>query len=194
MELRRHTLGSKSPQQNSTKSLLTTINLGYDYTEQPPKNEQEEILEENSIKNLIKIGFDNDFKTYPEHDEKPVIQVETTHIHTAEDSIIESVETGFDKENTLTIPCPEFKTFITLYKENYLSEFKTENEKELARQNLDVYGKSEISKIVSDVIDQNNLSFITKEEVHEMFQDLDFVNSTLRSYANYEIPNNLFKL
>jgi hypothetical protein len=37
-----------------------------------------------------------------------------------------------------------------------------------ARENLDVYGKSEVSKIVSDVINNSTLSFITKIEVEEM--------------------------
>jgi hypothetical protein len=57
-----------------------------------------------------------------------------------------------------------------------------------------VYGKSEVSKIVSDVINDNTLSFITKIEVEKMINDLDFVDSTSRSYVNYEIPDKLFKL
>ena len=193
MELRIHTLGSNTSQQNSTKSLLTTINSGYD-SKQTVTNFCKTCSEENSILDSLNTGFVNSYKPYPEHDEKPVIQVETSHIHTNEDSIIDSVETGFDKENTLTVQCPEFKTFVALYKENYLGEFKTESEKELARQNLDVYGKSEISKIVSDVINNDGLNNVIKQEVQEAVQDLDFVNSTSRSYVNYEIPNNLFKI
>ena len=186
-------LGSNTSQQNSTKSLLTTINSGYN-SNQSVVDFYKNCSEESLIVDSSNIGFNNNYKTYTEHDEKPVIQVESSYIHTNEESIIDSIETGFDKENVLTIQCPEFKTFVTLYKENYLGEFKTESEKELARQNLDVYGKSEISKIVSDVINNDGLNSVIKQEVQEAVQDLDFVNSTPRSYVNYEIPNNLFKI
>ena len=37
-------------------------------------------------------------------------------------------------------------------------------------------------------------SFIKKEEVEKMIADLDFVNSTLKAFADYQIPENLFKL
>jgi hypothetical protein len=36
--------------------------------------------------------------------------------------------------------------------------------------------------------------YVTKKEVSDMISDLDFVNSTLKAYAGYEIPNNLFRL
>lgn len=127
------------------------------------------------------------------HEDIPVTQIEFIDLHKHNESIMDSVETGFDNKNTIVLECKKPKQFITLYKENYLSEFKTQQEKELVRENLDVYGKNEVSKIVSDVINDNTLSFITKVQVEEMLQDLDFVNSTSRSYVNYEIPDELFK-
>ena len=111
------------------------------------------------------------------------------------DSIIEDVETGFGPEQTLVVPnCPPKKEYkLPLFKENYLNEFKEESEKALARYNLGVYSKSEIDNIVSKIIEENN-NFVTKSEVEEMLQELDFVDSILKSYADYQIPNNLFKL
>lgn len=111
------------------------------------------------------------------------------------DSIIEDVETGFGPEQTLVVPnCPPKKEYkLPLFKENYLNEFKEESEKALARYNLGVYSKSEIDNIVSKIIEENN-NFVTKSEVEGMLQELDFVDSILKSYADYQIPNNLFKL
>lgn len=156
MKLQKSQLGSISPQQKHTKSLLTTIDSGY-------------------------------------HCDTPVTNsVVNSHEH--DESMLDTIDTGFGSENTLVKECVKPQYFITLYKENFLGEFKTEIEKEKARENLDVYGKKEVSKIVSDVINDNTLSFITRIEVEEMLQDLDFVSSTSRSQVNYEIPDKLFKL
>jgi len=35
---------------------------------------------------------------------------------------------------------------------------------------------------------------MTKVEVTAALANLDFVNSTLKAYAPYEVPNNLFRL
>jgi hypothetical protein len=43
-------------------------------------------------------------------------------------------------------------------------------------------------------VENNNNNFITRKEVQNMIANLDFVDSTLKSYADYQIPNNLFKL
>ena len=110
------------------------------------------------------------------------------------DSIIENVDTGFGPEQIISIPdCPKKKHYTHLYKENYLGEFKEESEKALARYNLGVYSKTEIDNIVSKIIQENN-NFVTKSEVQGMLQELDFVNSVLKSYVDYQIPDNLFKL
>lgn len=111
------------------------------------------------------------------------------------DSIIEDVETGFGPEQTLIVPnCPPKKEFkLPLFKENYLNEFKEESEKALARYNLGVYSKTEIDNIVSKIVQENN-NFVTKSQVEGMLQELDFVDSVLKSYVDYQIPDNLFKL
>lgn len=110
------------------------------------------------------------------------------------ESITDKADTGFGPEQTLTIPeCPTPKHYTHLYKENYLSEFKTETEKELARNNLGVYSKEYINNVINNIV-INNKNFVTKSEVEVMIQDLDFVTSKLKSYADYQIPNNLFTL
>lgn len=110
------------------------------------------------------------------------------------DSIIEDVETGFGPEQIITIPdCPKKKHFTHLYKENYLGEFKEESERALARYNLGVYSKAEIDEVVSKIVQENN-NFVTKSQVEGMLQELDFVDSVLKSYADYQIPSDLFKL
>jgi hypothetical protein len=59
---------------------------------------------------------------------------------------------------------PTFKTH--LYKENHLGEFKSETEKELVRNNLDVYSKKEVNKLISHiVVGDSSGSFVTKDEV-----------------------------
>lgn len=145
-----------------------------------------------STKSLL-TTIDTGYST-KEHDPVPVPKIEYIDLHEHSDSLMDTINTGFDKLNTIIINPPKPKQFITLYKENYLGEFQTESDKLRARENLDVYGKSEVSKIVSDVINNSTLSFITKTEVKEMLQDLNFVNSIPRSYINYEIPDNLFIL
>lgn len=115
------------------------------------------------------------------------------NIQKGKDSIIETVDTGFGCTNQIAIDCKKPKYKSHLCKENYLGEFKQETEKSLARHNLGVYSKEEIDLIVGNIIIQNN-GFATKSEVQKMIKDADFVNSTLRSYANYQIPDNLFKL
>ena len=153
------------------------------------KNNSPQLKSTKSLLNTLNTGYSN-----KEHNEIPVPKIEYIDLHEHSDSLMDTINTGFDKLNTIVINPPKPKQFVTLYKENYLGEFQTESDKLRARENLDVYGKSEVSKIVSDVINNSTLSFITKIEVEEMLQNLDFVNSISRSYVNYEIPNNLFKL
>ncbi len=106
------------------------------------------------------------------------------------DSILDSVDTGFGSENKLNLDCPKPEYHTHLCKENYLGEFKAESEKILARTNLGVYSIGEVDKIVSDIVKDN----ITRNEVQSMIANLDFVDSTLKSHVDYQIPNNLFKL
>ena len=110
-----------------------------------------------------------------------------------ENSIIDSVDTGFGNNNTIIKECPKPEYKTPLYKENHLSEFKNETEKELVRHNLGVYSKKEVNKLISHIIVGDvSGNFITKDEVTVMLED--FVGSTQQTYAPYDIPNNLFPL
>lgn len=110
------------------------------------------------------------------------------------DSILDTVNTGFGSSNLLVKDCrvPKFKQI--LYKEDYLSVFTTETEKELARNNLGVVGITEVTKLVKDLVKKDIESFITTEKVEEMIKGLDFVDSKLNSRVDYQIPDKLFKL
>lgn len=132
--------------------------------------------------------------TIPIIEDKPIQPPKLNcDIQKGQDSIIDSVDTGFGCSNQVVVDCPKPKYKSHLCKENYLGEFKQESEKELARNNLGVYSKEEIDLIVGQIIIEND-GFVTKSQVQKMINDADFVNSTLRSYADYQIPDSLFKL
>lgn len=152
--------------------------LGNKKPQLPPPKINIDFIEGDSVITSMSTGFDHDAKPIPKH-KNP-------------DSIIESVDTGFGCDNQIVIDCPKPKYKTHLCKENYLGEFKTEFEKALARTNLGVYSKEEIDKIVGQIVEDNN--FVTKEEVQNIVANLDFVNSTLKSHVDYQIPNDLFKL
>ena len=48
--------------------------------------------------------------------------------------------------------------------------------------------------MVKDLVKEDVESFITIEKVEEMIGDLNFVDSELKSRADYTIPDKLFKL
>ena len=184
-------LGSEKPQLLPSKSLLNTIKLGYDVKPVPPPPENHiDFIEGDSVMTTISTGF--------EHNDKPVPPPPEINLGCKipkkknPDSVIGSIDTGFGCDNQIVIDCPKPKYKTHLCKENYLGEFKTESEKTLARNNLGIYSKEEIDKIVGQIVENNNL--ITRKEVQNMIANLDFVDSTLKSYADYQIPNNLFKL
>lgn len=127
------------------------------------------------------------------HNEQPVIKQEPLK-ELNKNSIIDIIETGFGDENILHKECPKPKFHQHLCKENFLGEFKTEIEKQLARDNLGVYSKVQIDQFIRDLTNVDTSSFITKDEVTNMLQDLDFVKSTLKSQIDYNIPENLFNL
>lgn len=106
-----------------------------------------------------------------------------------------TIDSGFGHDNKLYFDCPKPKTHIHLCKENYLSEFKTESEKQLARDNLGVYSKSEVNNALIDILQNlDSNTFITRKEVNTLIDNLDFVKSILKSNINYEIPETLFTL
>ena len=184
-------LGSEKPQLLPSKSLLNTIKLGYNVKPvSPPSENHIDFIEGDSVMTTISTGF--------EHNDKPVPPPPEINLSCKvpkkknPDSVIGSIDTGFGCDNQIVIDCPKPKYKTHLCKENYLGEFKTESEKTLARNNLGIYSKEEIDRIVGQIVENNNL--ITRKEVQNMIANLDFVDSTLKSYADYQIPNNLFKL
>lgn len=127
------------------------------------------------------------------HDDKPVITEEYIDDVTFEESVKDTINTGFGS-GTLHKECPAPKLVEYLNKSNYLSEFKTNIDKELARQNLEVYSSTQVNKLLEQITNNVGSIYVTKKEVIQIIDDLDFVDSTLKSYANYKIPSNLFRL
>ena len=106
-----------------------------------------------------------------------------------------TIDSGFGCDDKLTINCPKPELHTHLCKENYLGEFKEESEKALARDNLGVYSKDEVSKVLADAVANIDTSiFITKKEVYNLVENLDFVNSSIKTNIDYEIPEQLFSL
>ncbi len=110
------------------------------------------------------------------------------------DSILHSLDTGFGQYNVLLKDCPKPDFKQPLFKEDYLSDFTSETEKQLVRNNLGVIGEAEVTKLVKELVAKDISSFITIEKIEELLQDLDFVDSKINSYVDYTIPDKLFKL
>lgn len=60
--------------------------------------------------------------------------------------VMDTISTGFDKNNELhyKVFCKKSPFNIPLYKDNYLSEFETEEEKAAARHSLGLYNKKDV--------------------------------------------------
>ena len=127
------------------------------------------------------------------HNEQPVIKQEPSK-EVNKDSIIDKINTGFSCDNVLHKDCPKSQWHQHLCKENFLGEFKTELEKQLARDNLDIYSKTQIDRFIKDLSGVDLSSYITKDYFNEAIQDLDYVKSSLKSNIDYNIPENLFTL
>ena len=127
------------------------------------------------------------------HNEQPVIKQEPSK-EVNKDSIIDKINTGFGCDNALHKDCPKPQWHQHLCKENFLGEFKTELEKQLARDNLDIYSKTQIDKFIKDLSGVDLSSYITKDYFNEAIQNLDYVKSSLKSNIDYNIPENLFTL
>ena len=146
--------------------------------------------------NDIKIGLgDNSSWSIfvpPEPEKSPSIPIEIPEKVEFKQTTIDS---GFSCDDTLTVDCPKPELHTHLCKENYLGEFKAESEKELARNNLGVYSKDEVNKVLEDAVENLDTSiFITKKEVYNLVENLDFVNSSIKANIDYEIPEQLFSL
>lgn len=195
-------LPQQKPEENTDsvtfeESIKQTINTGYKETEfikfLPPKEVEEAIsLDEfeGSIKYTIKTGYeDKGVAVVPSPEEIE----EITSSDKFEESVKESVDTGFGG-GTLNKECPGPKLVEYLEQGNHLSEFRTDTDKLLARQNLGVYSKSEVQKLLNDITNNVGNLYVTKIEVQTMISQIDFVDSVLKSYVNYEVPSNLFRL
>ena len=170
-------------------SLLTTISTGFHHNDKPVITE--EFIEEDngSIKKSVKTGYETDEVT---ESQKQIPTVDIDDV-TFEESVKETIDTGFG-EGTLHKECPEPELVEYLRKDKHLSEFKTETDKELARQNLGVYSSTKIDQLLKDITNSVGSIYVTKSELAVELGQLDFVDSTLKAYANYEIPSNLFRL
>lgn len=171
------------------KSLLTTISTGFRHDDKPVITEEYIEEENNSIKKTVKTGYDTD-EVISEEQPIPTISIDDI---TFEESVKETINTGFGS-GTLHKECPAPKLVEYLNKSNHLSEFKTDTDKELARQNLEVYSSTQVNKLLEQITNSVGSIYVTKKEVMQIVDNLDFVDSTLKSYANYEIPSNLFRL
>ena len=170
-------------------SLLTTISTGFRHNDKPVITE--EFIEEDngSIKKSVKTGYETDEVT---ESQKQIPTVDIDDV-TFEESVKDTVDTGFG-EGTLHKECPEPELVQYLRKDKYLSEFKTETDKELARQNLGVYSSTKVDQLLKEITNSVGSIYVTKSELQVELAKLDFVDSTLKAYANYEVPNNLFRL
>lgn len=137
-----------------------------------------------SLLSTISTGF--------QHDDKPVIPEEVSEV-VFEESIKSTIDTGFGS-GTLHKQCPQSELVQYLIKGNFLSEFKTEVEKTYARENLGVYSKEKVDQLLESITNNVGNLYVTKTEVQEMMTQIQFVDSQLKGYAAYEIPNNLFRL
>ena len=170
-------------------SLLTTISTGFRHNDKPVITE--EFIEEDngSIKKSVKTGYETDEVT---ESQKQIPTVDIDDV-TFEESVKDTVDTGFG-EGTLHKECPEPELVQYLRKDKHLSEFKTETDKELARQNLGVYSSTKVDQLLKEITNSVGSIYVTKSELSIELAKLDFVDSTLKAYANYEVPNNLFRL
>lgn len=101
----------------------------------------------------------------------------TTCMHNwvPQNSVIHNINTGFGPENSLSLQhsCSN-STVLHLYKETYLSEFETEEEKAKVRLNLGVPSTADVSKQIQLIMS----NYATKADVDKV------VASTL-SLQNY---------
>ena len=209
---------------------LSTINSGKLHNKFPnyspeivPKKEQFP----DSVKDTIATGFEEDieYKQSIECDLK-----EQQFIESAEDTIstesteevklsikcipkkeqpLESVKntisTGFAKNDQLGLECKKPTIVTYLIKDNYLSEFEKETEKQLARYNLDVYSKQEVEQLTKNLQNTINKLYVSREtmetrlqetvqEINNIIKSKEYVDSKLKSRVNYSIPEALFIL
>ena len=114
-------------------SILDSIKESFDLNEQDnlvlevPEKKEELII---PIQESIEFDF------------KKQCPIQTPH---NKESIKDSIDTGFDTQSSLDYnPCSPRPLSQPLYKENYLGEFETEEEKRLARHNLGLFDDKDV--------------------------------------------------
>lgn len=126
--------------------------------------------------------------------EPPLTTIEIHKKPLRPDSIIDTVDSGFGTLNTLIKECPKAEYKTPLFKENFLTEFKTEDDKLKVRSHLGVVGLKEVVQLVDERINEEVSQFITIEKIEEMIQDLDLITSEFEFNADYKIPDKIFKI
>ena len=114
-------------------SILDSIKESFDLNEQDnlvlevPEKKEELII---PIQESIEFDF------------KKQCPIQTPH---NKESIKDSIDTGFDTQSSLDYnPCSPRPLSQPLYKENYLGEFETEEEKRIARHNLGLFDNKDV--------------------------------------------------
>lgn len=81
-------------------------------------------------------------------------------------SILDSIDTGFGSEQTLVRECSDYK--LPLVKENFLSEFKTEEDRSLVRRNLGIANTTiDVISLVKKTISEEKI--LTEETVNKTY-------------------------
>ena len=171
------------------QSLLTTVSTGFRHDDKPVITEEYIEEEKGSIKKSVKTGYETSEVTLPQ---KLIPTIEIDKV-TFQESVKDTINTGYG-EGTLHKECPKPELVEYLCTDKHLSEFRTEIDKELARQNLGVYSSTKVDQLLKEITNSVGSIYVTKAEVTQMINDLDFVDSILKAYANYEVPANLFRL
>lgn len=74
----------------------------------------------------------------------PIVPKESNTTSKNKDSVLDTISTGFGHDNTIYATCQKPTYHQHLCKEQYLGEFQTEEEKQLARHNLGLYDERDI--------------------------------------------------
>lgn len=130
-------------------SILNSISSGDLQVQEVPR---EKPVKEDSIIELLQ-SFEIEFETCPKLEDK-----------------LENINTGFGENNDLHFEdkCKKPELKVPLYQENYLSEFKTEEEKAAARHALGLYNKGDVVA----------MSLLTAEDKLPSTQD--WANATIK--------------
>lgn len=119
---------------------------------------------------LNELYFDKQFHTSKvEPPEKITTTLEVEQCPQLEESV-DNFNTGFGNKNDLHFECKKPALKLPLYKENYLQEFKTQEEKAAARHALGLYNKEDVvamSLLTAEDSVPNNWKNISLKELRK---------------------------